>query len=612
MDHHCECEAAGSCPLFRRVMNKREHDICRGYDQTGNQSIAEDRRALHIKKWIEAAGDSVGLGDYIRKLTSTVGIPHCGACSKRQVKLNKASPSGHWLTRIAKTIIDRFTKNRPVEPLRLPSFSFNRWTVDTSKVSPQGITDPTADPFPYCTEYGIELSGGSTKPPPSFVWVYWKNGAESDEIEFSIASVVNFVPDAEIVICGDRPDWYDGKFIPSKRVTVDYVEARYGYTPSKRWLKWIDSIVKLEAIIDSDLVSDDFLWMYDDTFITQPTTFEQLAIPRHGASSIRAGKDVLKHPWREVRRRTFKELSEAGLPTADYSTHFPTAYNKQKLRATINRFRPWKNPRLIESLYLNHHNLNGSRSVGSDLTYVKSNSLKRLSRDNHYVINIGHGAWESARARVAAIIGIDGFEPATAHKAEQSADQSDEATAIDVGCLAAVAIVPPLDQPGFAASNARRFVEYFETLPVDLFYVEQSGTQTDSEQLQQLVEQLPESCTAIAFVEPDIEFDSADWPYRALSGLLNRSAVQLCDSVAVRMPSGRNQTTSIRLAAANGDEFGIGWAVRREVIESDDWFSDHGGSVVESVGQSLTSKPGNGVATVPGRAIRYWSPELAQ
>ena len=35
---------------------------------------------------------SKGLGDTIKKVTSAVGIKQCGACKKRQAKLNKMFP----------------------------------------------------------------------------------------------------------------------------------------------------------------------------------------------------------------------------------------------------------------------------------------------------------------------------------------------------------------------------------------------------------------------------------------------------------------------------------------------------------------------------------------
>jgi len=408
MNHHCQCATAGHCPLFRRVMNNREHHICRGYDNNGSTSIDPERRDVHINHWTQQAAESVGLGDQFAAITKSVGVAPCESCQGRQTVLNQTFPKQHWLTRLAGTFT-RAARIKQPEPLTLPSLSFEPWQISTTDVTPSKLATTDATPFPVVNwdETPPSIANGSSAVmPSSFVWVYWKNGAESDEIQYSIRSVQRFVPGAEIVICGDRPSGFDGTVINSPRVTRRDVRSRYGYTPSQRFIKWVDSIAKLESIIASPYVRDNFLWMYDDTFLAAPTTFEELAVPRFGHASVSVNNaSKQRNTWREVRRRTFAALASAGLPTRDYSTHFPTAYNKRQLAQTIKKFEPWKNPRLIESLYLNHHAGTAARYIGGDLTYVKSAAtLSRLNRRDHYVINVGHGVWHQARETVAGII----------------------------------------------------------------------------------------------------------------------------------------------------------------------------------------------------------------
>lgn len=403
MEHHCQCEAAGNCPLFRRVMNRRQHDICRGYDRSGNKSIAEDRRELHVRKWIQDAAEQQGLGDEIKAVTEAVGISQCSPCKQRQITANQKFQKQHWLTR-SLAAVTRFLRIRQPPAIDLPRFDHTAWQIDTAQVAPRSITQAEGQPFP------VHFWDGQTTQPKrtTFVWVYVAALAESDEIQFSIRSVRKFVPDADIVICGDRPPGFEGTVIRSPQVTVKSVRHRFGYKPSQRFIKWVDSIAKLQAIIESPHVSDDFLWMYDDTFICRPTTFEELAIPRYSRRNVPVDskpKQRRKDAWQEVRRRTFNNLHASKLPAADYSTHFPTAYNKRLLQKTIAEFAPWKNPRLIESLYLNHHSSPKARPVWQDLTYVKANTLARLDRENHLVINIGHGAWHQSRDRIAGITG---------------------------------------------------------------------------------------------------------------------------------------------------------------------------------------------------------------
>ena len=184
------------------------------------------------------------------------------------------------------------------------------------------------------------------------VWVYWEAGATSDELRYSIRSVAAHLSGvSNLVICGDRPTWWDGDFIPAKKFGSKQAKRKFG---SRRYVKWCDSIAKLQRIIGSQLVTDDFLWMYDDTFILEPMSFAQIAIPRAGGS-LSVSKKPVRHAWREVSRRTGVDLKHRGFPVHNYSTHYPAVYNKDKLRQTIELFDLPRNPRLIESLYQNHH-----------------------------------------------------------------------------------------------------------------------------------------------------------------------------------------------------------------------------------------------------------------
>jgi hypothetical protein len=185
------------------------------------------------------------------------------------------------------------------------------------------------------------------------VWVYWEAGARTNELQYSMASVLeNLTGFSNLVICGDRPSWWNGPFIPSPRVTRRMTQRSFG---SARFQKWCDSIAKLWTIIESDLVTEDFLWMYDDTFIMKNYSFEAISKPVAQGTITRSLRPNNRNIWREVKRRTGADLRERGLPDWDYSTHHPVTYNKLKLVETINTFGLPQNPRLIESIYSNHH-----------------------------------------------------------------------------------------------------------------------------------------------------------------------------------------------------------------------------------------------------------------
>lgn len=163
----------------------------------------------------------------------------------------------------------------------------------------------------------------------SVVWVY-KHKTYSG-IETSVKLLRQHLSGChEMFICGDKPAYIDINHIPSP--------AQGG--------KIKDSLVKLQNIIDDPRVTNDFLWMYDDTFIVQPTSIQEIAQPKFGPSPSRKGA------WAEVYSRTMYLLKEGKYPTRNFSTHYPVVYNKQLLQEVLDNYEP---PYLVESLYLNKY-----------------------------------------------------------------------------------------------------------------------------------------------------------------------------------------------------------------------------------------------------------------
>ena len=187
----------------------------------------------------------------------------------------------------------------------------------------------------------------------SAVWVYWAGGAVGEELRYSMRSVQQHFTGLEnIVLCGDKPDWYRGDFIDSPKWTKRQAKRKFG---TKRWAKWTDSIIKLQRIIDSPMVTDQFLWLYDDTFFVKDATASEVAMPRRTRLLCAHPEAKANGAWREVLRRTTEALYAAGRPARNYSHHGPVVFDKQMLQQTIDQFDPENRPRAIESLYINHH-----------------------------------------------------------------------------------------------------------------------------------------------------------------------------------------------------------------------------------------------------------------
>lgn len=165
----------------------------------------------------------------------------------------------------------------------------------------------------------------------SAVWVYKKKGM--DGLFHSIRLAEKYTDANNYVICGDNPAWWSGQHIASDKA----------YHSNK----WQDSLVKLQRIIDSPLVTDNFLWMYCDTFILAPTTMKELAVPKYGA--FPSGGSTT---WNNAYSYTTTLLQERGATTHNFSTHYPVVYNKHLLQNVLDSFKSFY---LIETLYLNLH-----------------------------------------------------------------------------------------------------------------------------------------------------------------------------------------------------------------------------------------------------------------
>lgn len=238
------------------------------------------------------------------------------------------------------------------------------------------------------------------QPKKTCVWVYVTQGAEAESIELSIQFAQRNLIDCDsFVVCGDRPPNWNGDFIESPRIPFHEYSAITGQKMARKWRKYVDSIHKLNRIIASELVSDSFLWMYDDTFILKPTTFDELAIARHRGPASVSSQQLKKKGWREAKRRTFDVLANHGLPVNDYSTHAPTVYEKSKLQHTIEHFQAFTRPRVIESLYLNHWNPTGQRIKSSFFQYV---TCQNDYRPTPNVLNVGNGSMHHWRERLKA------------------------------------------------------------------------------------------------------------------------------------------------------------------------------------------------------------------
>lgn len=142
-----------------------------------------------------------------------------------------------------------------------------------------------------------------------------------NELRYSLRSVERYLPEARILIFGERPEWLTG---------VIHVSMRDSY-PNKL----ANARSKYKAIATSPIVASDFVLMNDDFFFLKPV--EEIKYYSRGKM-----KDLIaRHPtqggyyFRSL-QDTRNKLVGMGLEEPDdFEIHSPIIFNKEKLLTTM-------------------------------------------------------------------------------------------------------------------------------------------------------------------------------------------------------------------------------------------------------------------------------------
>lgn len=196
-----------------------------------------------------------------------------------------------------------------------------------------------------------------------FVWQFivkdsaWYKMGIFNELEYSIRSVIKYYHgDYRLIVVGDKPD-----------VSMDVIHIpgypRYEQHPSGRagYRQHVDQYFKKLAMVESDLIGDEFVVMYDDMFLLQPTTKDDLKINWAKAevdviddylrSDIRRGDLSYKRIWRSTYEGVKMIRDFKGLKTYDWETHTPRYFEKEKLDKILHTFDFINSPRIVSGIY---------------------------------------------------------------------------------------------------------------------------------------------------------------------------------------------------------------------------------------------------------------------
>jgi hypothetical protein len=190
-------------------------------------------------------------------------------------------------------------------------------------------------------------------------YVYICRKGDNEELRYSIRSVVKNLPPGNIWVIGYKPKWYTGNFIPVR-------DTQYKF----------DNIKKcMSAIVSSDEISDDFVSMHDDFFITKK--IDSIPVLHGGLLEDRVSlyqKLAPSSVYTRLLISTHKRLVKLGIPNPlDYDIHVPMVMNKTLLDKVLTM------PYLERSNYGNIFGIGGS--ISNDVKVYSKGRMSSRSYD---------------------------------------------------------------------------------------------------------------------------------------------------------------------------------------------------------------------------------------
>jgi hypothetical protein len=172
-------------------------------------------------------------------------------------------------------------------------------------------------------------------------FVYICRSGENEELRYSIRSVLNSFPEANIWVVGGRPHWYSGSYIEVKQDKNTYTNATNN----------------LKAICDSLEISDDFILMNDDFFIVNKVDKIQYFYGGTLDEKILLYQELIgSSSYIDKLSITLHKLKKYNIEQPlDYELHVPFPMNKENLSKVLK-----KSDRLLyRSVYGNLFNVGG-------------------------------------------------------------------------------------------------------------------------------------------------------------------------------------------------------------------------------------------------------------
>ncbi|MEO9474148.1 MAG: hypothetical protein ABJG41_01395 [Cyclobacteriaceae bacterium] len=194
------------------------------------------------------------------------------------------------------------------------------------------------------------LEGQANSQPPLVVVIpYKESAAKGDELRYALRAWDKFLPNVQIAIVGDLPDFLCANGQKPKANSTDVIHIPH--TPTQNNPQ-VDVAQKLLAAIQSGLLPEYFIISNDDIYPLAPLTISDIDI--HTVMGRLGKRGSAGSVYQKNAENTLKALKQSGIKKPwDYATHTPVGVWGDKLAEVISAFAADSVGYLVSTLYFN-------------------------------------------------------------------------------------------------------------------------------------------------------------------------------------------------------------------------------------------------------------------
>ena len=210
-------------------------------------------------------------------------------------------------------------------------------------------------------------------------FVYICKDGVNEELKYSIRSVVESFPEANIWLVGGKPDWYTGNYIK-----VEQKESKYK-----------NAVKNLETTCLSQEISQSFILMNDDFYIIKKIDKIENFHSGYLLDKINLYQKLNGNSqYTRKLSGTYKKLRALGFENPlDYELHVPMIMEKEKLKIVLELLDQF----LWRSIYGNKFNVGGTQM--EDVKVYNSGPLVlksyNLNIDDHTYLSSADSSFNS-------------------------------------------------------------------------------------------------------------------------------------------------------------------------------------------------------------------------